>query len=440
MKEEEKEISIEEITAQVKAEIAAEAKAKAEAEAVEAEKKAKLEEEIREKVKAELSKTAPAAEVGAPAVHTRTKMDETSETILDLVKGRQGGEISLDINLAKAEETLQQKAWNGASTTGAELVPQDYATDLYVRMEAMGGGLFNRFPKAIMTSNIQNIHEITGNVTVEAYSSYATGNTAIENVTKSTPATALQTLNARTFVAKVDVYDQLDEDSKVNIVRALRGKMAMALDNQVSNAIINGDSDGTHQDEDSAALGANTPVAMWNGLRKYAMAVTGLNAALTDGGFTLSDLAGLAKLGGKYFLGQNMAKAFWILGPKGYNALRALILANTATPTAATASLVNGELQKFLGYNVVTSEYQREDLEDDGFYDITGSSLGKGFVSLVNPSEFIIGLRKNFSVKVVPDPLNGKKVVIGEMRLDFQPFETPSATVSSVVGGYGFTA
>jgi HK97 family phage major capsid protein len=304
----------------------------------------------------------------------------------------------------------------------------------------MSGDLFNRFPKVIMNSNTINMGELIGTPTSYAYSSYSAGATAIENATKSTPETATKQLNARTFVAKVDVYDHIAEDSKMGIIKNLKNLIAQTLSNDISNAIINGDTAVSPSDEDVAASAATDPRRMWDGLRKYAMGVTELNTALTDGGFTLDDLTALNKMGGKYFLGKNTNLAFYILGVAGYNQLLSKVLASSATPLLATASMQNGVVQSYLGHPVVTSEYQREDLEDDGFYDVTGTTLDKGFVTLVNPTQFLIGLRKAITVKVVPDPMNGKKVVIGELRMDFQPLQTPSATIKSVVGGYGFTA
>jgi HK97 family phage major capsid protein len=430
-----KEDLIKSVKEEVKAELVAEAKVieekKAEKEAIRAEYKKELDAETK---KIEGSK---GEEKKVPTIINRSNMSKADEAIMDLVKSEKGGTIESDFDIEKAEAMIvegKKADLDGAGGYGAELPPEEMANQLYVRMAALGGGLFNKFPKATMTSNVQKLTELRAPITVQEYSTYADITKGVENATASAPGTGEATLNSRLIVGKTYVYDYLTADAKVNLIKGVKSNLAVALDNRFSNLVLNGDTTGTHMDEDSSAAGN---LLLWKGLRRLAM-TAGTSKDCTDAAYTLAELSDIEALMGKYAVGVNVKQALWIFGVKGIGKLKGLLAAKTGN--LADAVIKDGVVTSYLGHPIVVSEYQREDLEIDGFFDVSGVAASQGFISLVNVNQFIIGLRQKLVVEVIPDPLKKRKQITGTILCDFQPLETPTTSISSVAAGFGFTA
>jgi len=443
-------------------------KAAKEAQAAKAEQTQKemietLKKEITESVKAELGTTkkieGAAGETGKAegetpgefnaAVHLGKKLNKDDQMILDAVRDGKKAEIKFKLDVQDSEDRVRwmlrkQKAEgkkvaiDGSSSYGAEIVPEVWGSDLYIRATAMHGNLAAYFPKVGMSSNVEYIMELLGKITVSAYSSYANQNTAIENVTATSDTTGKATLTARTFVAKQNVYNTTSMDTKINLIRALRSSMGGEFASKLSASILNGDTTSTHMDEDLEAEGANIPEAMWKGLRKLTMAGS-LGVDGTDAAYTIANLISVRALMKKYALGANKGKCKWIFGVESYNKLVGLLLAQTASPQMANYTLSEGDVETLLGHEVLVSEHQREDLEIDGYADSTGTDGNQGFISLVNPEGFVLGVREEMSIRVVPDDLNDRVQLQGKLRMDFEPLEAPSTTIAVCAGLYGFT-
>lgn len=421
-----------------------------------------LKKEIKDEVKSELGTTGKvegAADTNAKtegatpsafgaAIHLGKKLSKEDQMIMDAVMTKNlpgnGLKLTFPIDVAEGEDRVRHElrkaksegrkvAIDGSASYGADIVPEQYGTDLYVRATAMHGDLATLFPKVGMTSDVEYIPELLGKITVSAYSSYANQNTAMENVTASSDTTGSATLTARTFVAKENVYDRTAADVKVNLIRGLRKTMAEEFASKLSAAILNGDSTPTHMDEDLEAAGANIPEAMWKGLRKLTMA-GGLGLDGADAAYTIANLISMRALMKKYALGKNKNKCKWIFGVESYNKLVGLLLAQTAAPQMANYTLSNGDVDLLLGHEVIVSEHQREDLEIDGYADSTGADGNQGFISLVNPEGFVLGVREEMSILVVPDPLNRRVQIQGLLLMDFQPLETPSTSIPVCAG------
>jgi HK97 family phage major capsid protein len=381
------------------------------------------------------------------------KLDRDTQMLADAVMSKNipgdGFKLAFKLDVNEGEDRLRsmylqaskegKKAdLDGASSYGSQLLTEDWGTDLYMRMADLDGELFKYFPKVQMTSYKQHISELLADITVSAYSSYQDRAKAIETVTATSPTTADLALEAKTFVAKTNIYNLLTDDAKVNLLRGLRQKMAMKINSKVSAAAINGDTTATHMDEDLEAAGAYIPEAMFKGLRKYIMAGS-LGVDGTDAAYTLADLDSVRAMMGKYNIGVNRKSCKWIFGVKSIKKLTGLLRAQTAAPNAADYVIRNGEVEEYEGHGIIVSEHQREDLEIDGYADSTGTDGNQGFIALVNTNQFVFGVRNQLMIEVVPDPLNGRRVVQGTIMLDFEPFETPSTTISCAAGLYGFT-
>jgi hypothetical protein len=446
-------------------------KAEKESEKIKAEQKQKeiiesLKKEIKEEVKTELAtiekiggaddknKNVDPGNIafGTGIALGKTKLTKDEQMIMDALKSNLPGnglEMKFKLDVQEGEDrvrhTLRQQARegkkvaiDGSSSYGADIVPEVYGTDLYVRATAMHGDLARIFPKVGMTSDVEYIPELLGKITVSAYSSYANQNTAIENVAATSETTGSATLTARTFVAKENVYDRTADDVKVNLIRALKNNMAAEFASELSAAILNGDTTTTHMDQDLEAEGANIPEAMWKGLRKLTMAGS-LGVDGTDAAYTIANLISTRAMMKKYALGPYKNICKWIFGVESYNKLVGLLLAQTAAPQMANYTLSGGDVETLLGHEVLVSQHQREDLEIDGYADSTGADGNQGFISLVNPQGFVLGVREEIAIRIVPDPLNRRNQIQGTLLMDFQALEAPSTTISVCAGLYGFT-
>lgn len=410
-----------------------------------------------------------AAEMGMPGVIIKDndyeKSDDQSKAIYDALRsGQKESSLTLDgmdVNGVEAGLADAQKmdarnnntkvmdgiksahegrkvAMDGASSYGPDFVPEEWNSAFYQRLATLDGDLMNYFPKIGMNTDIKNIAELLTHPTVAAYSSYVNQNLAVENVTATAVTTSNKQLQPRKFVAKIPVYNDLIEDEKFGLMKGIRNMLAAEMGSQCSNAILNGDTTGTHMDEDTeaSALGANHPLAMFKGLRKLTMAGSlGIDG---DSTYTLANLKSVRRLMGKYAVGKNKSKCIWISGLGTASALDTL-MESSSTPQLAEFVVKEGSVLKYLGYPIILSEHQREDLEIDGYYDESGTAAAQGFLTLVNTSNFVLGIRKKMHIKVVNEDENDKKWVIATMRFDFQPFETPSTSIPTVAGMYGYT-
>jgi len=234
-------------------------------------------------------------------------------------------------------------------------------------------------------------------------------------VTASTPGTGGATFDAEIFGGRSLVSRSLEADSAVAILPFLRNKLVRAFTDAEEQAIIDGDSDGTHQDSD---VGASTTDARtsWDGLRKR-----GLANASSDGGSATATVAlfrGTRALMGKW--GLNPADLACILSIGAYYDLLATSDVTTVDKMGSLAVILNGQLGALDGVPLIVSEHFREDLNASGVHDgITETETG---LVIVNRMEWAIGQRMALDVEVDDSIYREtfQRVIVGFMREDFQ--------------------
>jgi len=91
-------------------------------------------------------------------------------------------------------------------------------------------------------------------------------------VTASTPGTAAATFDAEILGGRILFSKSLDADSALAILPFSKNKLARSFVDAEEKAILDGDTDGTHQDSDTQAAGATHASSSWDGLRKRALA------------------------------------------------------------------------------------------------------------------------------------------------------------------------
>ncbi len=246
-----------------------------------------------------------------------------------------------------------------------------------------------------------------------------TGDTETK-MTASTPGTVAATFDAEIFGARTLFSRSMEADSAVAILPFLESKFVRAFVDAEEGAILDGDSDGTHQDSDVGASTTDTRTA-WDGLRKKAIAVASTNGAAA---LSSSMLATVRSTMGKW--GLNPSDLAIICGVSSYYDM--LVDANllTVDKYGPNAVLLNGQLGSVLGVPVIVSEHIRENLNASGVYD--GITTTKTYALVVNRLEWAMGQRMALDIEA-DDSLyreTFQRVMVSFVREDFAAISSAS--------------
>jgi hypothetical protein len=269
----------------------------------------------------------------------------------------------------------------------------------------------------------------------------------LKNVTKARKATEGQTNftganfstdKIRFSATKLEEFyplpEELTEDSAPDFLGAARGEVVKAQERAAESAIINGDSDGSHQDSDTQAAGADVCEKVWDGLRKLALA-NSANGSTYDLGNAVIDklkLSTLLSRMGKF--GSNPDELMIVAGPVMYNQLRNITEVFTVEKFGPMAVVLKGALMAWAGIPIVNSEFFREDLNASGVYD--GTTVDRTGIVIVNTKRFYVGQRRPIRVKLMPDlPGSDRWLLASYRRVDFKG-HVQGAVEKSVVYGY----
>lgn len=297
------------------------------------------------------------------------------------------------------------------SGEGADWVPTGIGASLHEKVRASGkvASLFSRidlptnpwkWPLEGADATAYRVAEPTGD--------------SATKVTASTPGTAAATFDAETMGGRVLFSRSLDADSALAILPYLRAKLVQAFVDAEEKAILDGDSDGTHQDSDTQAVGSTHFSSAWDGLRKKAIAQTVVTATTT----TAANLALLR--GGMAKWGVNPANLAFIIGVSAYTDLLADANLLTVDKFGPNATIVNGQVGSVHGVPVIVSEHVRENLNASGVHD--GITETKTYNLCVNRGEWAMGQRMAMDVEVDDSIYREtfQRVMVGFMREDFQ--------------------
>ncbi|MEV4416126.1 phage major capsid protein [Catellatospora sp. NPDC049609] len=243
----------------------------------------------------------------------------------------------------------------------------------------------------------------------------------------STPGTVAPTFDAEIFGARALFSRSLEADSAYAILPYVRKKIVQAFVDAEEKAVLDGDSDGTHQDSDVGASTTDARTA-WDGLRKRALANAG--QALTA--VTSANIATLRKSMGKW--GLNPAEMALILGVSGYHQLLGDANLITVDKAGPQATILNGQIGWVYGVPVIVSEHVRENLNATGVYD--GTTTTKTYFMLVNRNEWAFGQRMALDVEVDDSIYREtyQRVMVGFMREDFQNIGDAASNDDTAVG------
>jgi HK97 family phage major capsid protein len=250
--------------------------------------------------------------------------------------------------------------------------------------------------------------------------------------TASTPGTNKVTYDAEIFGIRALTSKFLEADSAVAILPYVTKKFVQAMVDGEEKAILDGDTDGTHQDSD---IGASTTAAVtaWDGLRKKGLAETTQAITTTTSG----NLNLLRKSMTKW--GINPADLAFIVGVSSYGVLMSDSNLLTVDKMGPQATILSGQVGSIFGVPVIVSEWVRETLNASGVYD--GITTTKTYALCVNKGEWAMGTRMALDVEA-DDSIyreTAQRVLVGFAREDFQCI-TSATTDDATSIGYNITS
>ncbi len=227
--------------------------------------------------------------------------------------------------------------------------------------------------------------------------------------------------------------EELNQDSAPPMLAIARAEVAEAQMRAMEQMLINGDTTGTHMDDDTNSGAANLAAKAVDGLRKRALDNSANGGVVTFGGvITTAKLDEMRKVMGKF--GINPRDLIWAFSPAGYHQAVALDEVTSVEKFGAAATILSGALAAFRGIEVGISEFLRDDLAATGV-NTSGGPNTKTTVLLFNKRRFFWGRRQPIRVRVQMDlPDQDRWLLASYQRLDFQGHEQSVNEVSAVVG------
>jgi hypothetical protein len=233
-------------------------------------------------------------------------------------------------------------------------------------------------------------------------------------VTVSTPGTGAATFDAEIFGGRVLFSKSLEADSALAILPYVQRKLVQAFVDAEERAILDGDTDGTHQDTDTNSAGATDAAWAWDGLRKRALA----NSS-ASGGSALTVALLAARRADMDHYGLNPAEMAFIVPISSYYALVTDTNVVTVDKFGPQATILNGQLGSLYGVPIIVSEHVRTNLNASGIHDAITTT--KTYALAVNRNEWVMGQRTPLALETDDSIYREtyQRVVVGFMREDF---------------------
>jgi hypothetical protein len=281
---------------------------------------------------------------------------------------------------------------SGTAGEGQEYVPRELSADLVERV-ALELLVANLFPFVVMPTNPFDVAALAVSRTRGGRHLEQTADTGQTGIKKITPPTRKVTLTAAKFAVEVLLSAELEEDSLVPILPFLREELIDYISADVEDAIVNGDTAGTHQDADVTA--ADDPRKNFEGLRKITLAAAKTDAS--NAALTVAMLRTNRKKMDKY--GVRSDQLAHVISMANYLHLLGDANVMTLDKYGPSATVLAGELAKVDGAPVIVSEFVRSNLNATGVFD--GTTTTRSVALTVNRRGFLVGERRNMTVQVL---------------------------------------
>jgi hypothetical protein len=228
-----------------------------------------------------------------------------------------------------------------------------------------------------------------------------------ENSKKSTQdtfGTSSITFTAVKLSNQYELPEELQEDSAVDVMKVIRQELIEGQAKAEEIAILEGDTETTHQHTNtqipggSGAPAADSSERVFDGLRKRALGDAALTVDCGAVAVNEGKLSSLRQAMGKF--GVNPKELALICGVRGYNQLLDLDDVRTLEQYGPKATVLTGELGQYNGIPVIVSEWLREDTNASGVNGAVDNDNIKASMLMVNRKRFYLGMRRAIQVKV----------------------------------------
>ncbi len=344
-------------------------------------------------------------------------------------KGDVHGTLKQEVMSSRAYKqwAAATRAMDTATTTeGLELVPTNFSAQILavVAVTLKVAATFvsmtmptSPFKLPVATSDdvgFKAPEQLTDNFLTEA-----------NKISALTPATTNVTFTAQKPGALAVFSEEINEDSIIAIVPFLREKLGNSIGNAIERAVIDGDTDGTHQDDDVSA--ATDARKLWNGIRKDVDAPTN--------GIDLSTL----NLTNLRALRQALTPAYaedaetLVYAVSVANMLRFLDFAEfvTVDKFGPNATILRGQVGRIDNTPVLTSKYVRTDVAATGV-NTSGGPNTKAIILLYSRNGYMIGQRRTLTIKFGESIWTDQGILVATQRLDFQ--KTRGSNITAAIG------
>lgn len=328
---------------------------------------------------------------------------------------------------------VEKSMYDGAGV-GAELVPDQFLAMLHeqYQLPKVVRSLFGQIEMTSASMLVPRLDRggrpyIKGQVTVDNPAYY----------TASTPVTAQKTINAKGLATHYVLDEDLTEDSAILLLPAMQKQIAQDLADAFEDAIINGDSAGTHQDT----------IANWNIRGRWGSSglgtsadhrklFTGLRAQAFDrsstkdiSSLTITKFLEMVAVAGEFAT----ASRVLIASPEAITqhvlGLDQLITVDKFGPNA---TILSGQIGSIFGIPVVMSRFLSADMNASGIFDnVTTTKTG---LLLANTDSWNVFARRGVQVEQEKDIKTGAYHLVATERVTFDTMDSDSA--KNVVFGY----
>lgn len=240
------------------------------------------------------------------------------------------------------------------------------------------------------------------------------------------------TLKTAKLIGITDFSYEAAEDSIIPVLPMLMDDLAKGAVESLENAIINGDTATTHQDEDTTA--ADDAAKLFDGLRKFALAQASCKVDMATGGISAASILKMKASMGKY--GLRPSDLLLVVSASGYNTM--LGLDETLTVDKAgpgVARILTGVVPSIYNIPIIVSEAIKA-TNASGVVDATDTNNIKDSLLLLYKPSLILGSRRGFTVESEVDKKRQVNSLIASFRRDFK-LKEPLSSAPTVILGYG---
>lgn len=347
-------------------------------------------------------------------------------------------DMKLYTHLQKAPGFMKgavNKIFSDSSGVGGEWIPDEFKTELYQTFQ-VPRGLRALLPTVNMERETLLIPKLSrgGRPYIKGV-----GTDSLTSYTHSTIETAQKTVRAKALATLMNIDDAAGEDSAFAIIPALSKQIAQDLEDAFEDAMINGDTAGTHQDD----------ISNWNLRERWGASglgtssdhrklFLGMRAAALDKGsskdnggtaLTFADFMDAVSQMGELAVGNKVC----VVSPEALIAnFLQLDQVVTLEKFGPQATILTGQLASLAGIPIVMSRFMSADLNASGLYDNTTTDK-TGFL-LFNTDSWYQYLRRQITIESDKDIASGVIQLVSTMRATM---DSPDADATkNVVYGY----